>query len=153
MPYLYHPSYTPSHSTMATILPSSPSHDPPTNELLQTCQKILRDLTELNKVSQQSLKIACSKIFQKLEKLKENLKEESLEEKEVEPHEEESQCLRVASLKKPHVNTTSAPPPRAPPHNTTLMSLPQSKSLNPPLNQLNLLKTQPPSSSISYLSR
>lgn len=75
---------------MATILPSSSSHNPPTNELLQTSKKILRDLTELNKGSQHALTIACTKIFQKLEKFKENLKEESLEEKEVEPHEEET---------------------------------------------------------------
>jgi len=31
-----------------------------------------------------------------LKKLKENLKEESPEEKEVEPHEEETQCLRAS---------------------------------------------------------
>ena len=80
------------------------------------------------------------------------MKEESLEEKEVEPREEETQCLRVTPLKKPHINTTSMPPPREPPYNTTLMSLPQSKQPNQPLKRLNLLKTQPPSSSISTLS-
>jgi len=120
MAYLYHPSY----STMATILPSSPSHNPPMNGLLQTSQKILRDLTELNKASQHSLKIACAKIFLKLENLKENLKEESLEEKEVEPHKEETQCLKVVPLKKQHVNTTSMPSLRASPYNTTMLSLP-----------------------------
>jgi hypothetical protein len=70
MAYLYHPLYNSSYSTMDTILPSSPSNNPATDELLQTSKKILRDLTESNKASQQSLKIACAKIFQKLEKLK-----------------------------------------------------------------------------------
>jgi len=153
MTYMYHSSYsTQFYSTMSTVLPSSPSPNLPTNELLQTSQQILRDLAMLNKASYRSLKIACANIFKKLEKLRENLKDKSLEEKEVEPHEEETQYLRVAPLNKPHVNTTSMPPPRAPPLNTTLMSLPQLKQLNPPLKRLNLLKTQPPSSSISTLS-
>jgi len=55
---------------MYIVLPSSPSSpNPPTNELLQTSKKILRDLGELNKASNQYLKIACAKIFEKLEKL------------------------------------------------------------------------------------
>lgn len=51
------------------------------NELSQTSKKISRDLAELDKASQQYLKIACAKIFEKFEKLKENLKEESAEKK------------------------------------------------------------------------
>jgi len=94
MAYPFHPSYTnPSYLTLSIVLPSSPSPNPYTTYTTFS-QKATRDFAELNKTFQQTFKIASAELLQTLE----ILKEESVEENEVEPRKEETQFVRVLPL-------------------------------------------------------
>jgi hypothetical protein len=69
-----------------------PHHLSHTQHIPPFSQKGTRDFAELNKTFQQTFKVASAKLLRTLE----ILKEESVEENEVEPNEEESQFVRVS---------------------------------------------------------